>query len=177
MRSTFSMLNGLVARKVWMRGWARVLDGLPHHLDVALHAAGQARNDHVVRRQLGQVLAGREVHLARPRKAHLDALHAQLQELPEDAVPSPAGSRDAGAPGCRRAGSRRKRRVFSGCSSQYSFSSPLSSPGHSGFSTSGGPRPPGRRDSGLNRDRTLGGPTKKPTRMSGLFHQTRALSP
>ena len=67
------------------------LHGLPAALDIAFHAAGQARNHdalcHLVaflghlRGELREFLARFKVHLGRSREADFGTLHAELQEL------------------------------------------------------------------------------------------------
>ena len=69
----------------------RKLHSLPATLDIAFHAAGQARDNHALchlvaffghlRGQLRQFLARFKVHLGRSREADFGTLHAELQEL------------------------------------------------------------------------------------------------
>ena len=69
----------------------RKLHSLPATLDIAFHAAGQARDNHALchlvaflghlRGELRQFLARFEVHLGRSRETDFGTLHAELQEL------------------------------------------------------------------------------------------------
>ena len=68
-----------------------VLHRLPAALDIAFHAAGKARDHHLLGNfvpffrhlggELGQFLAGFKIHLARGGEPHLGAVHAQFQKL------------------------------------------------------------------------------------------------